>query len=129
MQSAHNARFRCRLRIATIAMVLSMVAGAVLAWTASASPAALSLPWWTVDGGGGRATGGDLALLDTAGQPDASSPMTGGDLSLRGGFWRPGLAAPPMPSPTATAAPPTATPTATPGPVTDVEIFVPSVLK
>jgi hypothetical protein len=46
------------------------------------------LSWWTIDGGGVTfATGGTFNLGGTAGQPDASSALTGGAFSLTGGFW------------------------------------------
>jgi hypothetical protein len=44
------------------------------------------LTWSTIDGGGGRSTGGDYALVGTIGQPDAGE-MAGGDYQLSGGFW------------------------------------------
>ena len=44
------------------------------------------ISWNTIDGGGGRSTGGDFALVGTIGQPDAGD-MTGGDYQLSGGFW------------------------------------------
>ena len=44
------------------------------------------LIWWTVDGGGGTSTGGDLELRGTMGQPDTGT-ASGGSLSLLGGFW------------------------------------------
>jgi hypothetical protein len=42
--------------------------------------------WSTIDGGGGRSSGGDFALVGTIGQPDAGK-MAGGDYKLSGGFW------------------------------------------
>jgi hypothetical protein len=47
------------------------------------------LSWWTVDGGGGSASGGPYSLTGTMGQPDAGI-LTGGDYTLGGGFWGPG---------------------------------------
>ena len=44
------------------------------------------ISWSTIDGGGGRSTGGDYALVGTIGQPDAGQ-MSGGDYELSGGFW------------------------------------------
>jgi hypothetical protein len=62
-----------------------MVASAILA--APDSPAGgLSIPWWTVDGGGGTSKGGQFALSGTAGQPDAAA-MSGGSYTLASGFW------------------------------------------
>jgi len=55
------------------------------AW--AAAPAAYTLDWWTVDGGGGtHRTVGEYTLSGTAGQPDAGV-LSGGDYTLGGGFW------------------------------------------
>jgi len=52
-----------------------------------ASAQTFSIDWFTI-GGGGTSTGGVYSLTGTIGQADASpQPMTGGDLSLIGGFW------------------------------------------
>jgi hypothetical protein len=48
--------------------------------------ASFSIPWWTVDGGGGTSTGGVFSLSGTIGQPDASS-SSGGAYTVKGGFW------------------------------------------
>jgi len=44
------------------------------------------ISWSTIDGGGGRSTGGDFALVGTIGQPDAGQ-MAGDNYNLSGGFW------------------------------------------
>ena len=41
--------------------------------------------WWTVDGGGGKSTGGSYSLKSTIGQPDAGI-MIAGDYRLKVGF-------------------------------------------
>ncbi len=46
-----------------------------------------SMSWWTVDGGGGDASGGVYEVSATIGQPDAGLEMTGGSYALPGGFW------------------------------------------
>jgi len=46
-----------------------------------------SIDWFTIDGGGGGSSGGSYSLNGTVGQHDASGPITGGNYSLRGGFW------------------------------------------
>lgn len=46
----------------------------------------LEIGWWTIDGGGGTGTAGQLHLVGTIGQPDAST-LSGGGLTLTGGFW------------------------------------------
>jgi hypothetical protein len=53
---------------------------------AAAGPAAYALTWGTVDGGGGRSTGGAYALTVTIGQPDAWNQMCA-NYELGGGFW------------------------------------------
>ena len=45
------------------------------------------LSWFTVDGGGGKSSGGEYALSGTVGQFDAGAFMAGGEYSLVGGFW------------------------------------------
>ena len=44
------------------------------------------LSWSTIDGGGGRSTGGPYTLAGTIGQPDAAW-SSGGQYELLGGFW------------------------------------------
>jgi hypothetical protein len=44
-----------------------------------------NLSWNTIDGGGGRSSGGPYELLSTIGQPDAAA-MSGGNYELLGGF-------------------------------------------
>ena len=43
------------------------------------------LNWYTIDGGGGRSSGGQYELLGSIGQPDAAWSR-GGDYELLGGF-------------------------------------------
>ena len=42
--------------------------------------------WYTIDGGGGRSSGGPYNLVGTIGQPDAAWSR-GGNFELLGGFW------------------------------------------
>ena len=44
------------------------------------------MTWWTVDGGGGRVTGGGYALTGTVGQHDTGAPSDG-NYTLLAGFW------------------------------------------
>jgi hypothetical protein len=46
-----------------------------------------TIPWHTIDGGGGTSTGGIYSVSGTIGQPDAGGPMTNGQYSVTGGFW------------------------------------------
>ncbi len=52
---------------------------------ASAAHGQYELSWYTIDGGGGRSSGGQYTLLGTIGQPDAAY-SAGGDYELLGGF-------------------------------------------
>jgi hypothetical protein len=62
--------------------------GALLTATARAqSGGQFDLSWSTIDNGGGASSGGQFTVTGTAGQPDASTPLTGGQFSLTGGFW------------------------------------------
>src|SRR5436190_20808103 len=49
-----------------------------------------SMPWSTVDGGGGTCSSNDrhFSLSGTAGQPDTGT-LAGDNLDLFGGFWSP----------------------------------------
>jgi len=44
------------------------------------------IDWSTIDGGGGRSSGGTYVLTGTIGQPDAAY-SAGGQYELLGGFW------------------------------------------
>ncbi len=57
---------------------------------------ALAIDWHSIDGGGTMfSTGGGMTLGGTLGQADAGGPMTGGTLSLTGGFWVVAASSPP----------------------------------
>lgn len=62
-----------------------ILSATVLAATVAAQ-AQYSIDWWSIDGGGGRSTGGVFTLTGTIGQPDAGL-LTGGNYTLQGGFW------------------------------------------
>jgi hypothetical protein len=53
---------------------------------ASNAPAQVSMTWSTIDGGGGKSTGGAFTLHGTIGQPDAGV-SSGPAFVLSGGFW------------------------------------------
>ncbi|NIP25146.1 MAG: hypothetical protein GWN67_17655 [Phycisphaerae bacterium] len=61
------------------------VALVVLGLITSSSSGQYELDWYTIDGGGGRSSGGPYELLGTIGQPDAAW-SAGGDYELLGGF-------------------------------------------
>lgn len=68
--------------------VVASAIGAVLGLTGFVT-AAYEITWSTIDGGGGTSTGGGYELTGTIGQPDATAPgaLTGGTISVTGGFW------------------------------------------
>jgi hypothetical protein len=51
------------------------------------------LPWWTLDGGGGRSAAAGYQIEGTIGQPDAGR-ASGGGYALTGGFWFEGTTEP-----------------------------------
>jgi hypothetical protein len=69
--------------------VMGLLFCVVYGGAARAHADTFDLSWFTVDGGGGMfSTGGSFGLSGSIGQPDASStPMTGGNFELIGGFW------------------------------------------
>jgi hypothetical protein len=66
-------------------ILVGFVAAAVCA--SSAFGQQFSIPWYTIDGGGGFSSGGSFELEGTIGQPDAGEPMTGASFTMTGGFW------------------------------------------
>ncbi len=50
------------------------------------APVDYEISWSTIDGGGGRSSGGQYELVGTIGQPDAAY-SAGGNYELLGGFW------------------------------------------
>jgi hypothetical protein len=58
----------------------------VLVLIVSSSWGQYELSWYTIDGGGGRSSGGPYELVGTIGQPDAAWSK-GGNFELLGGFW------------------------------------------
>ena len=49
--------------------------------------AQFEIDWFTIDGGGGSASGGGFELQGTIGQFDAGTTMSNGQFELVGGFW------------------------------------------
>ncbi|QKK06980.1 MAG: hypothetical protein HND58_01580 [Planctomycetota bacterium] len=61
--------------------------GLSVAIAESAGAQMFSIPWHTIDNGGGSSVGGSFVLTGTIGQHDAHPSMTGGGFTLTGGFW------------------------------------------
>jgi hypothetical protein len=66
--------------------ILALLVIGLLVGGLAAAQGGYALDWWTVDGGGGSASGGIFALSGTMGQPDAGT-VAGGEYMLEGGFW------------------------------------------
>lgn len=73
---------------ARAALIVSLVLGA------PALGQGLSIPWFTIDSGGGTLSAGPYTLSGTVGQHDAHAPISAGPYTLTGGFW-PGVSARP----------------------------------
>jgi len=63
-----------------------LIALLAVAASTNGALAQLTIPWYTIDGGGGTSTGGNFTLSGTIGQPDAGV-LSGGNFILSGGFW------------------------------------------
>ena len=75
-----------RFLVVTSSLVLALLVTAVSA-SAGTTPE-YAIVKFTVDGGGGKSTGGAYSVAGTIGQPDASvQDATGPGYSLTGGFW------------------------------------------
>ncbi len=68
-------------RVGALAFSVMVAAGA-----ASSARAQTEMTWFTIDGGGGTMSSGNLTLDGTVGQADAGV-LTGGGFELSGGFW------------------------------------------
>jgi len=75
-----------KISILLLFVVLCLMVASVILAAPDSPTGGLSIPWWTVDGGGGTSKGGQFALSGTAGQPDAAA-MSGGSYTLSTGFW------------------------------------------
>lgn len=65
---------------------LLMFGFAALTTFSSAGYCDYQIVWSTIDGGGGRSSGGQYMLTGTIGQPDAGYAK-GGNYEMLGGFW------------------------------------------
>ena len=91
----HNAVTGRFGRLAAIALFLAVSAAMVrvqAGGTVALPGAGYDLSWFTVDNGGGTASGGGYTLTGTAGQPEPGGALQGDGYVLIGGFW-PGAAA------------------------------------
>jgi hypothetical protein len=71
-------------------VLLVVLGAALLLGLTAAGYAAItgySLPWWTVDGGGGLSSGPGYQLHGSTGQADAGPELSGAGYRLAGGYW------------------------------------------
>lgn len=73
-------------KILLLGILTALLALTVVATAAGPLADSFSIPWWTVDGGGGSSQGGAYTLKGTVGQADAGT-ISGGNFSLTGGYW------------------------------------------
>ncbi len=66
-------------------ILLTLLLLASIAWAQTGS--GYDLSWWTVDNGGGAASGGGLELKGTVGQAEVGPVLEGSDMILSSGFW------------------------------------------
>jgi hypothetical protein len=71
--------------LSLVAAALTLIITAALAQ--QFGPGTFDLSWNTTDGGGGRSSGPGFELSGTIGQPDAGDALSGGAITLIGGFW------------------------------------------
>lgn len=75
------------LRIAAVWMLgLAMLASSPALGQSDYGPG-FTIPWFTIDGGGGSTSGGPFELASTIGQFDARPVLSGGTFTIIGGFW------------------------------------------
>ncbi len=79
----HGVRGRAQSKTWQVSVALGLLVGAL---SGNARAQTLSIPWHTMDGGGGTSTGGGFTVRGTIGQPDAGR-MSGGGFTVTGGFW------------------------------------------
>lgn len=77
---------RKKMMLLLVFVLLGLGAGSALLAAPGGPAGGLSIPWWTVDGGGDTSYGGAFALSGTIGQADAGK-MSGGVYTLDGGYW------------------------------------------
>jgi hypothetical protein len=69
-----------------MALTATLVLALLAASAVLAAAGDFSIPFWSVDSGGGTSRGGEFVLNGSIGQPDAGR-MSGGDYVLQGGVW------------------------------------------
>ncbi len=74
------------LRQSTLNRQVILITMFALGLSVSTSWGQYELSWYTIDGGGGRSSGGPYQHVGTIGQPDAAY-SSGGNYELLGGFW------------------------------------------
>ena len=84
---------RQKIVLLGVGICLCLALGSIFAAESRAPTSGYSVPWWTVDGGGGESSGGALRVSGTVGQPDAGGGV-GGVYKVQGGFWNSTMTAP-----------------------------------
>jgi len=74
-----------KLKLVSAVLLLALLLGTAGVLVARATPGSL-IDWFVVSAGGGTATGGDITLDGTVGQPIAGLAQ-GGNTSIGSGYW------------------------------------------
>lgn len=82
-----------RMKQKYLLILLTCALCLLLVSVVTAVPTALNIPWWSIDGGSGTASGGSYTLSGTSGQAEAGT-LQGGAYTLGSGFWTGGAIPP-----------------------------------
>ena len=74
---------RVSILIILVLCLLGLLMGGILVTAETGLP---SIDWWVLGGGGEPASGGNITINDTIGQPIVG-PSSGGDVGLQAGYW------------------------------------------
>lgn len=80
---------RKRSKLGRLSILLAVLLLLGVGSMALAQNGMLQVDRWTVDGGGGTASGGVYSVSGTIGQPEAGGISGGGPYTISGGFWGP----------------------------------------
>jgi hypothetical protein len=85
----HSVSLRGVWLLLLLPLVVSGVEGETRPDATAQSASGYSLGRYTIDGGGGDASGGGFVIRGSVGQPDVNAfgPATGGNYEISGGFW------------------------------------------
>jgi hypothetical protein len=75
-------------KMALFISLITLIASLVTSFALAQAGGTFDLTWSTIDGGGGRSSGGSYLVSGTIGQADAGALNDGSNFTLNGGFWQ-----------------------------------------